>query len=119
MFTTTPGDEPKSIIIVGTWEGRIQLKKLISAIDLPRDRINLDQWAIQISSASPAKLANAMGEVQRQIDDTSEAMRDTYKACARLSQVPKVDKDTKDTLMRLGFSGLFPPGVQPRNRRLH
>lgn len=116
--TPQSGDGPKSIIIVGTPQGRSELKEHIFAIDLPRDRISLDLWAIQISSASPAKLANVMGEVQRQIDATRSAMQETYREFVRLSQATILDPNQTRKVSALGYQELFPiPECNPDTLR--
>ncbi|MFM9089528.1 MAG: hypothetical protein ACKOPT_15615, partial [Cyanobium sp.] len=76
---------PNTIEIYGNPSGRAALKRLITSFDLPRQRINMDLWAIQISSASPAQLSEVMSQVQRQVDQTREAMQDTYDELIKLS----------------------------------
>ncbi|MFM9047459.1 MAG: hypothetical protein ACKOOH_07350 [Cyanobium sp.] len=75
----------RSIAIYGDPEGRESLKRYIGSFDLPRERVNMDLWAIQISSTSPAKLTDVMGQVQRVVDQTREAMQETYKHLSELS----------------------------------
>ncbi|MFM9089529.1 MAG: hypothetical protein ACKOPT_15620 [Cyanobium sp.] len=87
---------PSSIEIFGNNEGRAALRRLISSFDLPRQRINMDLWAIQISSASPAQLSEVMSQVQRQVDQTREAMQETYDF---LSQ-PKLSDQAVDGMKR-------------------
>jgi hypothetical protein len=99
-------EEPKSIIIAGDAAEKDILKQRIVALDQPKDRINLDLWAIQISSASPAKLSSVMSEVQRQIEDTRTAMRKTYTEFIKLSQNTEIGNPTE--LTDLGFGGIFP-----------
>lgn len=69
---------PRSIDIYGNETGREMLKRFIGSLDLPLERVKMDLWAIQISSASPAQLSEVMSQVQRVVDQTREAMQETY-----------------------------------------
>ena len=100
---------PTSIEIYGNTLGRKALKQFIGSFDLPRERINLDLWAIQISSASPAQLADVMGQVQRQVDQTREAMQKTYATISEISMMPEpYDRGIGQNLKRLGFKNAIP-----------
>lgn len=111
----------RSVAIYGNPEGRASLRRSIGSFDLPRERVNMDLWAIQISSASPAKLTDVMGQVQRVVDQTREAMQETYKQLSDLSY-----RDTKLNpakhgvfdLRTLGFSEAIALGVEPPNLSL-
>ena len=100
--------DPKFININGPAEGRLELRRKITALDLPRERINMDMWAIQISSANSATLADTMSEVQQQIDATSDAMRETYNYFSRKSQNTKLDPIFRDYFRQVGFQSFFP-----------
>lgn len=76
---------PRSIAIYGNREGREALKRFIGSLDLPLERVNMDLWAIQISSASSARLSEVMSEVQHVVNQTREAMQETYKEFSNLS----------------------------------
>ena len=111
----------RSVAIYGDPYGRANLKRSIGSFDLPRERVNMDLWAIQISSSTPAKLTDVMGQVQRVVDQTREAMQETYKELSDLSY-----RDTKldladhgvYTLSTLGFSEAIALGVEPPNLSL-
>ncbi|MEY4353696.1 MAG: hypothetical protein RLZZ609_1937 [Cyanobacteriota bacterium] len=106
----------RSVAIYGDPLGRASLKRSIGSFDLPRERINMDLWAIQISSTSPAKLTDVMGQVQRVVDQTRDAMQETYKELSALSY-----QDTRfkpgdpgvDDLTRLGFEEAIALGIEP------
>lgn len=96
---------PNSIEIYGNRSGREALKRLITSLDLPRQRISMDLWAIQISSASPAKLSDVMSLVQRQVDQTREAMQQTYDYLSKLSlERDQFDQKALKKLEERGFS---------------
>jgi hypothetical protein len=111
----------RSVAIFGDPDGRASLKRSIGSFDLPRERVNMDLWAIQISSASPAKLTDVMGQVQRVVDQTREAMQETYKELSDLSyQNTKLNPSNHGifNLRTLGFSEAIALGVEPPNLSL-
>jgi hypothetical protein len=98
---------PKSIMIYGDPYGRDQLKRYIASFDIPRERVHMDLWAVQISSANKAQLSDVMDQVQRQVDQTREAMQLTYKEFSELSSMTTIDPKQKQMFEALGFDSLF------------
>jgi hypothetical protein len=109
---------PNSIEIYGNSKGRESLARLIGSFDLPRERIHMDLWAIQISSANKAMLTDVMGQVQRQIDQTRAAMQLTYKELSDLSLKDYTPHPNVETLRNLGFNGLISASPNLENPRL-
>jgi hypothetical protein len=99
----TNAGSPKSIMIFGSHEGRKLMKLYISTFDLPRERVDMDLWAIQISSTNKAKLTEVMDQVQRQIEQTREAMQRTYNKFSELSSNTIIDPKARALLTELKF----------------
>jgi hypothetical protein len=78
---------PKSVMIYGDSGGRKQIRQYIGSFDLPRERVHMDLWGVQISSVDKAKLSGVMDQVQRQVDQTREAMQLTYNMFSELSVI--------------------------------
>jgi hypothetical protein len=97
--------DSNAIGIYGNLSGRQALKRLIGSLDLPRERIHMDLWAIQISSESPAQLSEVMSQVQRQIDQTQQAMQSTYDKLSALSldDQNKLSPDNVNELYKYDF----------------
>jgi hypothetical protein len=98
---------PRSIMIFGDPSGRKLLKRYISSFDLPRERVDMDLWAIQISSNNKAKLSEVMDQVQRQIDETRIAMQRTYNRFSELSANTIIDPEARQRLTDSGFKGIL------------
>lgn len=98
---------PKSVMIYGDLDGREQIKRYIGSFDLPRERVHMDLWGIQISSVNKAKLSGVMDQVQRQVDHTREAMQLTYNKFSELSHLIDIDRDRQTELVNLGFGDVF------------
>lgn len=99
---------PKSIMIYGSPDGRDRIKRFIGSFDLPRERVHMDLWAVQISSANKAKLSDVMDQVQRQVDQTREAMQLTYKEFSELSfSSAERDPIMQQTFDARGFGALM------------
>lgn len=100
---------PRSIMIYGSPDGREQIKRYIGSFDLPRERVHMDLWAVQISSADKAKLSGVMDQVQRQVDQTREAMQLTYKEFSDLSSTAKIDPALEQVFEERGFGSVLQP----------
>ncbi|MFM7643052.1 MAG: hypothetical protein ACKO45_16105 [Cyanobium sp.] len=99
---------PKSIMIYGSPDGRDRIKRFIGSFDLPRERVHMDLWAVQISSANKAKLSDVMDQVQRQVDQTREAMQLTYKEFSELSFLAaERDPTMQQAFVARGFGALM------------
>jgi hypothetical protein len=98
---------PNSIMIYGSLAGRDRIKRYIGNFDLPRERVHMDLWAIQISSANKAQLSDVMDQVKRQVDQTSEAMQLTFKEFSELSSMTVLSPDQEREFRALGFGNLF------------
>jgi len=98
---------PNSIMIYGSLAGRDRIKRYIGSFDLPRERVHMDLWAIQISSANKAQLSDVMDQVKRQVDQTSEAMQLTFKEFSELSSMTVISPDQEREFRTMGFGNLF------------
>ena len=98
---------PNSIMIYGSRDGRDRIKRYIGNFDLPRERVHMDLWAIQISSANKAQLSDVMDQVKRQVDQTSEAMQLTFKEFSELSSMTVISPDQEREFRTMGFGNLF------------
>ena len=98
---------PNSIMIYGSLAGRDRIKRYIGSFDLPRERVHMDLWAIQISSANKAQLSDVMDQVKRQVDQTSEAMQLTFKEFSELSSMTVINPDQEREFRAMGFGNLF------------
>ena len=102
-----------TIVLYGKKEQRKALKRVMTILDLPRERVNMEMWGILISSNNPQQLAEVMREVNKEIDTTQKLLRDTYKELengAREIKDEKIDQDYKrlfeDTL---GYTSALDP----------
>ena len=100
---------PNSVMIYGDSKGRKQIRQYIGSFDLPRERVHMDLWGVQISSVDKAKLSGVMEQVQRQVDQTREAMQRTYNEFSMLSHGSDIDSNLKSALGSLGFWDVFQP----------
>jgi len=98
---------PKSVMIYGSPEGRKQIRQYIGSFDLPRERVHMDLWGVQISSLDKVKLSGVMDQVQRQVDQTREAMQLTYNKFSELSHQSDIDPRLQMELANLGFGDIF------------
>ena len=98
---------PKSVMIYGDPEGRKQIRQYIGSFDLPRERVHMDLWGVQISSVDKAKLSGVMDQVQRQVDQTREAMQLTYNKFSELSHQSDIDPELSAQLDILGFEDVL------------
>jgi hypothetical protein len=98
---------PRSVMIYGSPEGRKQIRQYIGSFDLPRERVHMDLWGVQISSVNKAKLSDVMDQVQRQVDQTREAMQLTYNMFSELSHQSDIDPILLMELDNLGFGDIF------------
>ena len=98
---------PNSIMIYGSRDGRDRIKRYIGSFDLPRERVHMDLWTVQISSANKAQLSDVMDQVQRQVHQTSEAMQLTYKEFSDLSSMTPINPIQKQMFESEGFVSLF------------
>jgi len=73
------GYDVNSRSIIAKGSNISELKALIAKIDYPLERVNMDIWAIELASADSARLASIMDHVNREIDNTRQAMKITYK----------------------------------------
>ncbi len=73
------GYDVNSRSIIAKGSNISELKAIIAKLDFPLERVNMDIWAIELASADSARLASIMDQVNREIDNTRQAMRITYK----------------------------------------
>ncbi|WP_411875663.1 hypothetical protein [Vulcanococcus limneticus] len=92
------GNEAKDLIDI--------YKRRIAQLDLPRERVNMDMWAIQISSSDSAHLASVMDQVNREIDHTRRAMYVAYNELTSLSRDIKI-QDASVDIIPSGFQRLL------------
>jgi hypothetical protein len=102
-----------TIVLYGKEEQRKTLQRVITVLDLPRERVNMEMWGILISSNDPQQLAEVMRRVNKEIDTTQKLLRETYKALengARDIKDEKIDQDYK-TLFEdtLGYKSALDP----------
>ena len=98
---------PRSVMIYGDPEGRKQIRQYIGSFDLPRERVHMDLWGVQISSVDKAKLSGVMDQVQRQVDQTREAMQLTYNKFSELSHQSDIDPELSTQLDIRGFGDVL------------
>jgi hypothetical protein len=98
---------PKSVMIYGDSGGRKQIRQYIGSFDLPRERVHMDLWGVQISSVDKAKLSGVMDQVQRQVDQTREAMQLTYNMFSELSHQSDIDPNLQIKLDDLDFEDVL------------
>jgi hypothetical protein len=98
---------PKSVMIYGDPEGRKQIRQYIGSFDLPRERVHMDLWGVQISSVDKAKLSDVMDQVQRQVDQTREAMQLTYNKFSELSHQSDINPNLQMELVNRGFGDVL------------
>ena len=73
------GYDVNSRSIIAKGSNISELKAIIAKLDFPLERVNMDIWAIELASADSARLASIMDQVNREIDNTRQAMRITYR----------------------------------------
>ena len=102
-----------TIVLYGKDKQRTALQRVITVLDLPRERVNMEMWGILISSSDTPKLAEVMRRVNKEIDTTQKLLRETYKALedgARDIKDEEIDQDYK-TLFEdtLGYTSALDP----------
>jgi hypothetical protein len=81
-------------------------KRRIAQLDLPRERVSMDMWAIQISSSDSAHLADVMDQVNREIDHTRRAMHEAYNELTSLSRDIDISETNMYKIRPWGFKRL-------------
>lgn len=76
--TVIEAQSDSEIILYGNRQQREELQRVIAILDLPREGVNMQMWGIRVSSDNPEQLAQAMGEVNQQIDRTQRLLQYTY-----------------------------------------
>lgn len=115
VVTNATDDE---IIIYGPKEKRNKARRIIAALDLPRPGIDMEMWGIQISSRKPEKMADVMPEVRRTIDQTQQAMRETYLQLQRLTREAIPDGELDPDFRRVLVDDLYYRSALDANRPL-
>ncbi|HEV2705417.1 MAG TPA: hypothetical protein VGV59_05805 [Pyrinomonadaceae bacterium] len=90
------------IVLIGTQDKRDLARRIIATLDLPRPGVQMEMWGIQISSRKPEDLAEVMERVRREIDQTQQAVRETYSYLQEVARnIPdgQLDGDFKRVLV--------------------
>ena len=113
-------DKPNSILVKGLENFKQSdnsiinplddFKKELARLDIPLERVNMDIWTIELASADSARLANVMNQVNREIDQTRNAMQLTYRELTNLSR--RIDSNQTDPKIRQLLSNSDPNGNQ-------
>lgn len=100
-------DFENQLILYGTEPARDEIKRFISILDLPRERVNLAMWGIVISSKNPKKLAEVMQQVNQEISETQRLLQVTYAELEYYAKKIIIDKDYKELFENLGYQEAF------------
>ncbi len=84
-----------TIVLYGKDKQREDLKRVITVLDLPRERVNMEMWGILISSDNTQQLAEVMRKVNKEIDTTQKLLRETYSKLETLAKGIDIDPDYK------------------------
>jgi hypothetical protein len=95
------------ILLYGTESTRSKIKRIITIIDLPRERVNLEMWGVLISSKNPKKLANAMVQVNHEINQTQQLLRHTYQKIEDYSREFILENQNTELSIDPEFKKLF------------
>jgi hypothetical protein len=91
-------------------------KRRIADLDRPLERVNMEMWGIQISSADSSRLASVMDQVNSEINHTRKAMERAYHGLTSLARVIAVadesERDLEDYNFRQLSSQTGPTGYQ-------
>jgi hypothetical protein len=87
----TEKDE-NELVIYGTPEQKLAVKRIITVLDLPRERVNMAMWGLLISSRNPQKLTKAMREINNEIAQTQRLLQETYNALRGYAEAVTIDK---------------------------
>ncbi len=110
-------DSPPSLIVSAQSEkGLSGYKRLIAKLDLPRERVNMEMWGIQISSADSERLASVMDQVKNEIDLTRKAMHEAYSQLTVDSRKIVLTEKAKEDLKDIGYEQLINTGMDGRQR---
>ncbi len=95
------------LILYGPRKQRENASRIIAALDLPRPGVRLEMWGIQLSSAKPEEMDKVMQKIRVEIDQTQQAVRETYALLQRVSleAVPSGD-------LEAGFKDLLEDTLQ-------
>jgi len=78
------------IILYGPCKKRRQASRIIATLDLPRPGIMMEMWGVQVTSKKPDKMAQVMALIRQEINNTQQAVRETYSRLELLTrkQIP-------------------------------
>ena len=99
-----------TIVLYGKKEQRKALKRVITILDLPRERVNMEMWGILISSSDTQQLAEVMRRVNKEIDTTQKLLRETYTALEDGARDITIDQKYKELFENdLGYTSALDP----------
>lgn len=96
-----------TLIVYGSPEIIDDIKRIVTILDLPKERVNMAMWGIYISSKNPKKLSEGMRQINQEISEAQRLIQETY---GELEQYAKNITINKDYLKlyeeTLGYEGL-------------
>jgi hypothetical protein len=99
-----------TIVLYSKDEQREALKRVITVLDLPRERVNMEMWGILISSSNTRELAEVMRKVNKEIDTTQKLLRETYKTLENGARDITIDQKYKELFENdLGYTSALDP----------
>jgi len=108
--TIIEAEGDNTIVLYGKDKQREELKRVITVLDLPRERVNMEMWGILISSDNPQQLAEVMGRVNKEIDKTQKLLRETYKELEDGARDITIDTNYKKVFEEdLGYKSALDP----------
>lgn len=93
-------------------------RRRIADLDRPLERVNMEMWGIQISSADSSRLASVMDQVNSEINHTRKAMELAYHGLTSLARGIVVADASEQVLVEYAFPQLSTHTGPTGNQRI-
>lgn len=105
--TTIQQVSENSVILYGPEKDKKKLKQVLALLDLPLAGINMEMWGIQLSSQNATAMADAMTQINKEIEDKRKLMQDKYEQIQKLAKILEPESEFKQAMIDIGYSKLF------------
>ena len=105
--TTIQQVSENAVILYGPEKDRKKFKQILALLDLPLAGINMEMWGIQLSSQNATAMADAMTQINKEIDFKRKLMQDKYEQIQKLAKALKPEEKFKQAMKDIGYGELF------------
>ena len=105
--TTIQQVSDNAVVLYGPEDEKQKLKQVLALLDLPLAGINMEMWGIQLSTQNATAMADAMTQINKEIEDKRKLMQDKYEQIQKLAKALKPEEKFKQAMIDIGYRQLF------------